>query len=311
MQIWYSEREWVIMENIQRDDVSIQQIRIFLTAAQTNSFSATAQQLYLTQPTVSKWMAKLEKQMGCRLFSRYAGGVHLTKQGEAVYDSWKHMVEVYDNSVADLDELEGRRRTLRIGVLTHLRFVPELNEIRLKFVAQHPEIEVVLEAYDLKELRQRLLHGDLDVAYIYSFDFDDDDGLNILPIRKVDTYLAGLPEAFENPDAEGYHTLLLVSRSESRRGGELAMTACHDMGFRFNKVRYFPNIASVELAARQGKGVMICGSYIFQKNEPLMRFPIPKEHVSNEVALAWLPGVEKPSTLALVQCVENFLKKDK
>ena len=297
------------MENIQRDNVSLQQIRIFLTAAQTNSFSATAQQLYLTQPTVSKWMAKLEKQLGCRLFARHAGGVQLTKQGEAVYDRWKHLLEVYDNSVDELDEMEGRRRTLRIGVLTQLRFVSELEEIRQRFIGRNPEVEVVLEAYDLKELRQRLLHGDLDVAYIYSFDIDEDDGPNILPIRKVDTYLAGTQDAFENPEAEGYHTLLLVSRSESRRGGELAMTACHDMGFRFEKVRYFPNIASVELAARQGKGIMIGGSYVFQKNEPMMRFLIPKEFISNEVALAWMPGSEKPSILELVRCVEEYLKE--
>lgn len=296
------------MENIQRDNVSLQQIRIFLTAAQTSSFSATAQQLYLTQPTVSKWMAKLEKQLGCRLFTRRGGGVQLTKQGESIYDSWKHLMEVYDNSVAALDEMEGRRRTLRIGVLTHLRFVPELEEIRRKFIGLHPEVEVVLEAYDLKELRYRLLHGDLDVAYIYSFDLEEDDGPNVIPIRKVDTYLAGMREVFEDPDSEGYHTLLLVSRSESKRGGELAMAACRDMGFPFNKVRYFPNIASIELAARQGKGIMIGGGHIFRKNDTLTRFLIPQEYISNDVALAWMPGQEKASVLALVHCVEDYLK---
>lgn len=297
------------MENIQKDDVTIQQIRIFLTAAQTNSFSATAQQLYLTQPTVSKWMAKLERKLGCRLFLRHGGGVKMTKQGEAVFDRWRHLLEVYDNSTADLEEMEGRRRILRIGLLTQLRFVPELGDIRRRFIENNPNVEVILEVYDLKELRQRLLHGDLDVAYIYSFDFEEEDGLNVLPIRKVDTYLAGVPEVFEQPEAEGYHTLLLVSRSESKRGGELAMTACHDMGFPFSKVRYFPNIASVELAARQGKGIMIGGSYIFMKNDPMMRFLIPKKFISNDVALAWMPGAEKPSMLALVRCVQDYLKE--
>ena len=53
---------------------------------------------------------------------------------------------------------------------------------------------------------------------------------------------------------------------------------------------------------------MIGGSYIFQKNEPMMRFPIPKKFISNDVALAWMPGGEKPSILALVRCVEEYLK---
>lgn len=298
------------MENIQRDDVSMQQIRIFLTAAQTNSFSTTAQQLYLTQPTVSKWMAKLERQLGCRLFARHAGGVQLTKHGEALVDSWKHLMEVYDNSVADLDELEGRRRTLRVGLLTQLRFIQSVGTILQQFSKEHPEIDVVLEAYELKELRQHLLHGDLDVAFIYSFNFDEDDDLNILPIHKAELYLAGMPEVFEDPEAEGYHTLLLVSRSESRRGGELAMAACRDMGFWFEKVKYFPNIASVELAARQKKGVMIGGTYLFHKNDPMQRFMVPKEVINNDVSLAWLPGAEKPSVLSLARCVEEYLKEN-
>ncbi len=297
------------MENAQRDDITIQQLRIFALAAQSGSFSAAAQQLYITQPTVSKWIAKLERQMNCRLFTRQGGRVKLTVEGEALLDYWRRLLKVYDDSVVALERMEGRKRALRVGILTHLRFEQVLGEIQRRYAAQNPDVDVVLEAYDFKELRFHLLNGDLDVAYAYSFDFEEDEaGISILPIRRAELYLAGMPEAMENRESEGYHTLLLISRSESRRGGDLVMDACQDMGFEFDKVLYFPNVASVELAARQGKGVMMCNKHVLQKNDPMLRFAVPKEFVSNDLALAYPSDLCKPSAMALVRCVEEYVR---
>lgn len=295
-----------VMEHTQRGDVSIQQIRIFLAAAQTGSFSQAAQKLYLTQPVVSKWIAKLERELGCRLFVRQGSGVKLTEEGETLVDGWKHLLNVYDDTLGALDRRSGRKRTLRVGILTQLRFVQALADIQKKFAERHPDVDVVLEVYDFKELRFHLLNGDLDVAYLYSFDVQGEEELQVLPIHRAELYLAGMPETLEDPESEGYHTLLLVSRSESRTGGDLVMKACRDMGFHFNSVQYYPNVASVELAARQGKGVMMVGKYAFQKNDPMLRFPVPKEYVSNDVALAWSPAAEKVSVVSLIHCVEEY-----
>ena len=117
------------MEHIQRDDVSIQQIRIFLAAAQTGSFSQAAQKLYLTQPAVSKWIAKLEKELGCKLFSRRGSGVTLTEEGETLVDGWKHMLNVYDDTLGAMDRRAGKKRVLRVGVLTQLRFARSIEDI--------------------------------------------------------------------------------------------------------------------------------------------------------------------------------------
>ena len=294
------------MEHTQRGDVSIQQIRIFLAAAQTGSFSQAAQKLYLTQPVVSKWIAKLERELGCKLFVRKGSGVKLTEEGEMLVDGWKHLLNVYDDTLSALERRTGRKRTLRVGILSQLRFLPAVAEIQMMFAEQYPDIDVVLEVYEFKELRYHLLNGDLDVAYLYSFDIQGEEELQLLTIHQAELYLAGMPGALEDPDAEEYHTLLLVSRSESRTGGDLVMKACRDMGFRFNRVQYYPNVASVELAARQGKGVMMVGRYAFQRNDPLLRFPVPKEYVSNDVALAWAPASEKASVVALIHCVEKY-----
>ena len=48
------------------------------------------------------------------------------------------------------------------------------------------------------------------------------------------------------------------------------------------------------------------GKYAFQKNDPMLRFPVPKEYVSNDVALAWSPASEKVSVVSLIHCVEEY-----
>ena len=294
------------MEHTQRGDVSIQQIRIFLTAAQTGSFSQAAQKLYLTQPVVSKWIAKLEKELGCKLFLRQGSGVKLTEEGETLVDGWKHLINVYDDCLSALERRTGKKRSLRVGILTQLRYAKSVEEIQRRFAQSNPDVDVVLEVHDFKELRLRLLGGELDVAYLYSFDVQGEEELQVLPIHQAELYLAGMPDALENTEADGYRTLLLVSRTESRVGGDLVMKACRDMGFQFERVRYYPNMASVELAARQGKGVMMAGRYILQKNDPMLRFPVPKEFVSSDVALAWSPAAEKFSVVSLIRCAEQY-----
>lgn len=296
------------MDYIQKDDITIQQIRIFVQAARTGSFSQAAQALYLTQPAVSKWIGKLEKELECRLFVRKGNGVALTEEGEILLTHWGPLLQDYDSAVTELLERNTSRGGIRVGLLTPLRYDTMVMEILRRFGQRCPEVELTLEAYEFKELRGRLLNRELDAALTYSFDLEGD-GLQMLPIRKAALYLMGTREALEDKTAEGYRTLLLISRSESRRGGELAMEGCREMGFQFEKIRYYPNLATMELAARQGKGVMMCGKYMLQRNDSLLRFPVPKEYVSNDLVLVWPEGEAHPWLEELVRCVPEKQKK--
>jgi len=59
-------------------------LRTFLAVAENGSFSAAAQQLYLTQPAVSKRLATLEEELDIRLFDRIGRRVRLTHAGEVL-----------------------------------------------------------------------------------------------------------------------------------------------------------------------------------------------------------------------------------
>ena len=59
-------------------------LRAFVAVAELSSFSRAAEQIYLTQPAVSKRIAALEDELGMRLFDRIGRGVHLTEAGRKI-----------------------------------------------------------------------------------------------------------------------------------------------------------------------------------------------------------------------------------
>ena len=61
--------------------MNLHQLRTFLAVAHTGSFTAAAQEVHLTQPTVSTGVADLERSMGVRLFNRSGRKTSLTLEG--------------------------------------------------------------------------------------------------------------------------------------------------------------------------------------------------------------------------------------
>lgn len=76
--------------------VNLKQIEAFVKIADNSSFSRTAEELYLTQPTVSAYIAGLEDELGVRLFARTTKTVALTEDGKKLYTYARQMVELSD-----------------------------------------------------------------------------------------------------------------------------------------------------------------------------------------------------------------------
>ncbi len=73
--------------------MNFRQLETFLVLYKNKSFSKTAKQLYLTQPTISSNISSLEKELGVRLFTRNTKEVELTKDGEKLYIHAKDILE--------------------------------------------------------------------------------------------------------------------------------------------------------------------------------------------------------------------------
>ena len=147
---------------------SPRQLRMFMLLARTLSFSRTAEELHLTQPTLSKLLRELEDGVGVRLFDRNTRNVKLTRDGQALLHVATRLVLQYDEGLCEFEQIV-RHRTNRVAV------------------AALPTLAAAL----LPELIAQLQRAE-PTAQISVHDLVADEALGLLRARRVDMALTGL-----------------------------------------------------------------------------------------------------------------------
>jgi DNA-binding transcriptional LysR family regulator len=137
-------------------------LRYFLAVAEMGNFSRAAKSVSVTQPTLSAGIAKLERQLGSRLFDRDRQGVALTPAGSRFLARARRIAQEYALALHDIQHAP-EPSVLRVGMLNT---IPTATVETL--LAQHREEGPgeVLELLDgsERELAERLDRGRLDVA---------------------------------------------------------------------------------------------------------------------------------------------------
>jgi LysR family transcriptional regulator, regulator for bpeEF and oprC len=139
----------------------IELMMVFVRLYETRSFSVTARELGMVQPTVSKRLQALEAGLGARLLERNTRGLRPTDAGALYYDRCKRWL----GEMQEVDEqLASARRVLRgplrISVPVSLGQV-QLARIALRFQRQHPGVQIDLS---LTDRRVDLVKEAVDVA---------------------------------------------------------------------------------------------------------------------------------------------------
>lgn len=139
---------------------------IFYTTAKCGSISRAAEELFISQPAVSKSVKKLEKQLSTTLFIRNTRGVSLTDEGEILYKYISSAFSSIHEGELHLKrnhELEVGR--IHFGVSTTLCkhiMLPPLN----RFIHENPHITVTIDCLSSAETAARLCENKLDAGLI-------------------------------------------------------------------------------------------------------------------------------------------------
>jgi len=150
----------VLLEVEERDlPIDFRHLDTFCRVASLKSFSKAAEDLFLTQPTVSGHILTLEKSLSIRLFDRTGREVRLTKAGEIFYRYALKILASRKELINALSEFsQGIRGELSLGAST----IPGeylLPKLMGHFKKEHPHFAISLRIADTREIVQYVLEG--------------------------------------------------------------------------------------------------------------------------------------------------------
>src|SRR5256712_7989972 len=144
----------------------LRQLRTFKAVADLSSFSLAAQQLRLSQPSVSYQVKELEEAIGMPLLDRLGKRVQLTQAGSILYAYARRTLDVLDEAALALEEMRGiKRGSLRVGASTTVG-IYLLPAALGAFKKLHPGIVISLEIGTRARVQEQVLRNELDLAIV-------------------------------------------------------------------------------------------------------------------------------------------------
>ena len=153
--------------------MTVTQLRTLLAVVREGSVTAAADQLVVTQPSVSSALAALARELGCELFERSGRGIRLTPSGAAFAPYAADVIGLLERGrQAAQEAADAAAHALQIIAVTTAAesFVPPLMR---RFTDQHPEIELTLAVGNRDEVLERVLNHSVDVAILGKPPADD------------------------------------------------------------------------------------------------------------------------------------------
>ena len=152
--------------------MNTKQLQYVLTLANEGSFSRAADVLNITQPSLSQYIKKIEREIGLELFDRTNGDVRITDAGRVYIEAGKRILDIehqMENSFTDLAAY--KTGSLIIGAAPY-RAASMMPAIASSFQSLHPGVHLIVREGTTAELVEGMEHGEYDLA------------LTLLPIDK-------------------------------------------------------------------------------------------------------------------------------
>jgi DNA-binding transcriptional LysR family regulator len=146
--------------------MNFHRLNVFYLVARQQSFSRAAEELYTSQPNVSKHVQQLEAELGTVLFHRLGGSIELTEAGRAVYRYAQQVFDLTAEMERTLAELAGLERGyLHLGASSTpgLYVLPEMVA---EFSHHYPGLEVSFSISNSSQAVGEVLAGKLDLGFV-------------------------------------------------------------------------------------------------------------------------------------------------
>ncbi|GGV64217.1 LysR family transcriptional regulator [Streptomyces longisporoflavus] len=279
--------------------MQFQQLLYFVAVAETRHFTRAAEQVHVSQPSLSQQVRALEKELGAELFSRARGNIALTDAGEALLPLARRILADADTARIEVQELaQLRRGRIRLGatpsVCTGL-----LPEVLRAFHDRHPGIQLLLEESGSHDLVRELARGALDLAVVVLPLPSPSPALTTVELLREDLVVVS------SPDARGFggksvrvadlqrERLVMFRHGYDLR--ELTVAACRAEGFEPEFAVEGGEMDAVLGFVRAGIGVAVVPRMVAERaGRGLRMTPLARPSLQRTIALAHRSDVAPP-----------------
>ena len=264
--------------------MEFRQLNYFITVANKRSYSLAAKELFVTQPTLTLAIKKLEKEFNTTLFEQNNRRLELTESGQMLYEKGIVLLKSYNNLIDEMNaSSEESREVLKVG-LTVLFAIQYMEEIS-SFIARHPKVELSLIQHGSKQLQRMVANGDLDLGLLSFPQYEKN--IVMEPIeRKKASYVAAIVVPSNHPlgdkeeiTIEDLKDVRISSLSKNYVLGNEIFVKCRERGFE-------PNI----VFADDNWTVLVKSIEIF---DSVAILPAEFEDISQFQNTKWIPLAEK------------------
>ena len=287
--------------------MDIRILRYFLTVAKEQNFTKAAEQLNITQPTLSRQLAAFEEELGTALFIRESRSITLTEAGILLK---RRALEIIDLEEKILDELKVKEGLIE-GTITigcgEFAAVETLAEICKVYKQKYPMVQIVLHTATADSVYEMMNQGLVDIGLF--LEPINTEGLDYIRIMESDHWVVGMKPDDSLADKE-YITKedLLDKPLILPRRQNVQSEFANWFGKDFNKlhVSFISNLgtnAGVMAIHGLGYPVSIEGATKFWREDLLVQRRLYPEITASTV-IAWRRNM--PYSLAMNKFIEEI-----
>ncbi|SAK73050.1 LysR family transcriptional regulator [Caballeronia ptereochthonis] len=212
--------------------MELRALRYFVEVVKQKSFTAAAEHMFVTQPTISKMVKALEDEVGSPLLLREGRQMVLTDVGQIVYQRGVDVLAAHARLEAELNDLGTfGRGTLTIGIppMGGALFTPAIAAFRRRY----PKVELKLFERGSKAIEAALIDGELELGGVLQP--VDSEVFDVLPVSRQILWLVAQKGSRWDESREVALTDLaaepFVFYGESLALNDVVLNACREAGF--------------------------------------------------------------------------------
>jgi LysR family hydrogen peroxide-inducible transcriptional activator len=144
--------------------MTITQLQYVLAVAENKNFTLAAEKCFVTQPTLSMQIQKIEEELNVLIFDRTKKPIQLTEIGQKIVNQAKNIVNEADRIKDIVEQQKGFiGGEFRLGIIPTI--MPTLLPMFLNnFIKKYPKVKLIIEELNTDEIIVKLKNGHLDAA---------------------------------------------------------------------------------------------------------------------------------------------------